>query len=72
MRLDTIAKVIRSKNAGPCLLTLDLMLPDEESFTYVAERAGALRRSNTYHMRRNYSGVTRPGAMTRTPGCSPP
>ena len=44
VRLDSIAKVIRSKNAGPCLLTLDLMLPDEESFAYVAERAGALRR----------------------------
>ena len=28
MRLDAIAKVIRSKNAGPCLLTLDVMLPD--------------------------------------------
>jgi len=44
VRLDKIAKVIRSKNAGPCLLTLDVMLPDPESFAYVAERAGALRR----------------------------
>jgi hypothetical protein len=44
VRLDSIAKVIRSKNAGPCLLTLDVMLPDEAAFAYVAERVGALRR----------------------------
>src|SRR5438034_11707787 len=44
VRLDSIAKVIRSKNAGPCLLTLDVMLPDEATFAYVAERIGALRR----------------------------
>ena len=44
MRLDQIAKVIRSKNAGPCLLTLDVMLPDEAAFAYVAARVGALRR----------------------------
>ena len=44
MRLDSIATVIRSKNAGPCLLTLDLMLPDAATFAYVAERIGQLRR----------------------------
>jgi hypothetical protein len=44
MRLDAIAKVIRSKNAGPCLLTLDIMLPDEATFAYVSARAGPLRR----------------------------
>jgi Domain of unknown function (DUF4387) len=43
VRLDSIAKVIRSKNAGPCLLTLDLMLPDEAAFAYVAARVGAFR-----------------------------
>jgi hypothetical protein len=43
MRLDAIAKVIRSKNAGPCLLTLDVMLPDEATFAYVSARVGALR-----------------------------
>jgi hypothetical protein len=43
MRLDSMAKVIRSKNAGPCLLTLDVMLPDEEAFAYVAERVALLR-----------------------------
>ena len=44
MRLDSLAKAIRSKNAGPCLLTLDLMLPDEATFAYVASRIGSLRR----------------------------
>jgi hypothetical protein len=44
MRLDAIAKVIRSKNAGPCLLTLDVMLPDEASFGYLAARIAPLRR----------------------------
>src|SRR5262249_34921196 len=44
VRLDSIAKVIRSKNAGPCLLTLDVMLPDEDTFAYVAERVGPWRR----------------------------
>jgi Domain of unknown function (DUF4387) len=44
VRLDSIAKVIRSKNAGPCLLTLDLLLPDEATYAYVAARTGALRR----------------------------
>jgi hypothetical protein len=44
MRLDAIAKVIRSKNAGPCLLTLDVMLPDATAFTYVVERIASVRR----------------------------
>jgi Domain of unknown function (DUF4387) len=44
MRLDQIAKVIRSKNAGPCLLTLDLLLADEATFAYLATRIGTLRR----------------------------
>jgi hypothetical protein len=30
-RLDQIAKVIRSKNAGPFCLTLDLLFGDESS-----------------------------------------
>ena len=44
MRLDAIAKVIRSKNAGPCLLTLDVLLPDAATFAYVAARIEPLRR----------------------------
>jgi hypothetical protein len=35
MRLESIATVIRSKNAGPCLLTFDVMLPDQATFAYV-------------------------------------
>ena len=44
MRLDSVAKVIRSKNAGPCLLTLDVMLPDKVTFDYVAARTDQLRK----------------------------
>jgi Domain of unknown function (DUF4387) len=44
MRLDAIAKVIRSKNAGPRLLTLDVMLPDAATFAYVTARLEPLRR----------------------------
>ena len=32
MRLTDIAKVIRSKNAGPTVLTLDLLFNDEAGF----------------------------------------
>ena len=42
MRLESIARVIRSKNAGPCLLTFDVMLPDQAAFAYVTERAASL------------------------------
>ena len=49
MRLDSIAVAIRSKNAGPCLITLDIIFADAAGFergvtalprlrTYVAER----------------------------------
>lgn len=43
MRLDSVARVIRSKNAGPCLLTFDLMLPDAASFAAVSEKLPVLR-----------------------------
>ena len=44
MRLESIARVFRSKNAGPCLLTFDVMLPDQAAFAYVTERTASLRR----------------------------
>jgi hypothetical protein len=44
MRLDEIAIAIRSKNAGPCLLTLDLLFPSLEVFEGVRERLPDLRR----------------------------
>lgn len=37
MRLDEIAQVIRSKNAGPRKLTLDIMFATDEDFRRVAE-----------------------------------
>jgi Domain of unknown function (DUF4387) len=32
-RLDELTVVIRSKNAGPCLLTMDLVFPDRATFS---------------------------------------
>jgi hypothetical protein len=37
MRLVDAARVIRSKNAGPLTLTLDLMFPDAPSFQRAAQ-----------------------------------
>lgn len=42
-RLDQIARVIRSKNAGPYCLTLDVLFGDEASYRRVAT-AGAITR----------------------------
>jgi len=36
-RLDEIAKVIRSKNAGPFCLTLDILFGDETAYKRVVE-----------------------------------
>jgi Domain of unknown function (DUF4387) len=58
VRLDAIAKVIRSKNAGPCLLTLDVMLPNEAAFAYVAERVDALRREVARRYGRSENEIT--------------
>jgi len=57
MRLQSLAKVIRSKNAGPCLLTLDVMLGDEAAFTYVAGRIGLLRQLVAERYRRSENEV---------------
>lgn len=40
-KLGEIAKLIRSKNAGPWILTVDVMLPDAETFQTVV-RSGVL------------------------------
>jgi uncharacterized protein DUF4387 len=58
MRLHSMAKVIRSKNAGPCLLTLDIMLPDAAAFAYVATRVGSLRRQVAQRYRLSENEVT--------------
>lgn len=36
-RLRDIAKLIRTKNAGPFQLTLDVMFPDERSYLHVVQ-----------------------------------
>lgn len=43
MRLDEIATVIRSKNAGPCLVTFDLMFPDRTAFERASRGLETLR-----------------------------
>ncbi len=34
-KLRNLAKVVRSKNAGPYEITFDIMFPDKESYEYV-------------------------------------
>lgn len=41
VRLRDLAKFIRSKNAGPFILTIDLMFDDEQSYSR-AVRSGAI------------------------------
>ena len=41
MRLDQMVSVLRSKNAGPLVLTFDLVFPDEDRFNHVAAAAEA-------------------------------
>lgn len=48
-RLGSLAQLIRSKNAGPWMLTIDIMFPDETTYQQVvasgvisAERVGGL------------------------------
>jgi hypothetical protein len=57
VQLKSLAKVIRSKNAGPCLLTLDLMLTDKAAFAYVVERIATLRRVVAERYRRSENEV---------------
>ena len=42
-RLDQMAKVIRSKNAGPFCLTLDVLFDDPSTYEQV-QRSGAITR----------------------------
>ena len=43
MKLKDIAKVIRSKNAGPFMLTIDLLFPSMEAFETV-KNSGAVNK----------------------------
>ena len=59
-KLRDIASVIRSKNAGPLLLTLDVILPDFETFSRVVD-SGALaasRMADLYRVSHNEVSVT--------------
>jgi hypothetical protein len=44
MQLQHIAKVIRSKNAGPCLVTFDLIFATAEDFTRAQRQLAHLKR----------------------------
>jgi len=44
MRLGDIAKVVRSKNAGPFLLTFDVLFADDETFERIRD-GGRLTRA---------------------------
>ena len=41
VQIGTLAKVVRSKNAGPFQLTIDFLFPDRDAFDQVV-RSGAL------------------------------
>lgn len=42
MRLAELATAVRTKNAGPCVLTIDLLFPDLDSYGRAAGQIGAL------------------------------
>ncbi|WP_052954970.1 DUF4387 domain-containing protein [Microvirga vignae] len=43
MQLQEIARVLRSKNAGPCLVTFDLIFDRSEDFERVRSQVARLR-----------------------------
>ena len=57
MRLDEIASVIRSKNAGPCTLTFDLIFPDRASFERASRQFDRLREEVAARYRRSQNEV---------------
>ena len=83
MRLYELARVIRSKNAGPFTLTIDLMFEDETALTrvlkapsFTAERIAALYHADASQVRicpfptiRTVKvSLPRPGASSGAPG----
>lgn len=44
MELQQIAKVVRSKNAGPCLITFDLIFSTQEDFARAQRQLAYLKR----------------------------
>lgn len=51
MRLDSLAITVRSKNAGPCLLTFDIIFDREDRFAAAVSALPRLRRhvAERYH-----------------------
>ena len=43
MQLQDIARVLRSKNAGPCLITFDVIIAEREHFERVRSQLARLR-----------------------------
>jgi len=83
MRLYDCATVIRSKNAGPFTLTIDLVMPDTDTFRRVLEADGLSpsRIAALYHVPPDSVRVTpfervltikvalpRPGSSSGAPG----
>lgn len=55
IKLSEMATVIRSKNAGPFLLTLDVFFKDEDSFARIRDSGEITRKviAETYHIQEN-------------------
>lgn len=45
MKLGEVAKVVRSKNAGPFVLTFDVLMPDAQSFEQLRSEGNLTRES---------------------------
>jgi hypothetical protein len=58
MQLQDLATVIRSKNAGPCLVTFDLMFGSAEDFALARGRLDHLRREVAVRYRRSENEVS--------------
>jgi hypothetical protein len=56
-RLDELAHVLRSKNAGPCLVTFDLMFSDEATYERVAAAVPLLRSEAARRYRKSENEV---------------
>lgn len=57
MQIQNIAKVVRSKNAGPCLLTFDLIFTNDADFALVSGQIAHLRTEVARRYRRSENEV---------------
>ncbi|MET0528467.1 MAG: DUF4387 domain-containing protein [Microvirga sp.] len=58
MKLRQIAKVVRSKNAGPCLVTFDLIFASQADFALVQKQLDHLKREVVLRFRRKEDQVS--------------